>query len=69
MGIFRKRFKENFNRLIEQKGCTQKEIAEYVKIRQNAVSDWYVGKKVPRFDKLEKLCEFFEVDISELFKG
>lgn len=68
MGTFREKFKKNFNRLMMEHGYQQKDIAENIGAKQSAVSDWSLGNRFPRIDRLEDLCAFFGVGIEELFK-
>ncbi|MGN1411648.1 MAG: helix-turn-helix domain-containing protein [Oscillospiraceae bacterium] len=63
-------FKDILKLLIEQKGCTQREFAEYVGVRPNTVSDW-LGKKgtSPKVEYLYKMTKFFNVSFDYLFTG
>ena len=52
---------ENLNRLLYQKQLTQKELAERMGVSASTVNDWVKGKKIPRMDKVDKLCAIFGV--------
>ena len=48
-------------------GLTQKEVADQIGITQNAYSYWESGKVRIDNKSLEKLAEFFDVSVDELF--
>ncbi len=54
-------FKNNLNFLIQKKGVTQKDVADALNVTPSTVNEWVKGKKVPRMDKIDKLCSFFLV--------
>lgn len=60
---------DNLNRLLEIKGTTQRELAEYVGVSQATISNWCKGVKMPRMDKIDKICEFFHINRSDLMSG
>ena len=57
---------ENLNRLMERRGTTQLELAEYMGVSQTTISNWCKGVKMPRMDKIDKLCRFFHINRSDL---
>jgi transcriptional regulator with XRE-family HTH domain len=57
---------ENITKLLRLKNRTQLELAEYLGVTQATVSNWCTGVKMPRMDKIDKICEFFSVNRSEL---
>lgn len=57
---------ENIVRYMEQKGLTQADVAEYCGVSQASVSNWCKGVKMPRMDKIDKLCELFGCSRSDL---
>lgn len=58
-------FAKNLSRLIVEKGTTQTELAKSLSIAKSTVSEWCAGNNVPRTKMLNRLCIFFNVDISE----
>lgn len=62
----RETFKDNLNKLLIEKGVTQKALADFVGVSTATVSDWKKGKKLPRMDKVDKICQFFHIDRKEL---
>lgn len=61
-------FRTNLNRLIQKKGVTQRDVADALKVTPSTVNEWVKGKKVPRMDKIDKLCSFFLVPRSALLE-
>lgn len=56
----------NLNRLLRQRKMTQKELSEYMGVSASTVNDWVRGKKIPRMDKVDKLCSIFGVSREEI---
>lgn len=59
---------DNLNRLMEIRGTTQSELAEYMGVSQATISNWCKGVKMPRMDKIDKLCDFFHINRSDLMQ-
>ena len=57
---------DNLNRLMEKRGITQLELAEYMGVSQTTISNWCKGIKMPRMDKVDKICRFFHINRSDL---
>ena len=51
---------------LESKNKTQADLAEYMGVSQATVSNWCNGVKMPRMDKIDKICEFFGIERSDL---
>ena len=45
---------------------TQADVACYMHVSSATVSDWCNGKKVPRIDKLQVLCAWLNIDMSDI---
>jgi transcriptional regulator with XRE-family HTH domain len=58
----------NLNRLIQKKNVTQREVADYVGVSYPTMNHWIKGNKVPRMDKIDKLCSFFMCSRSDLLE-
>lgn len=58
----------NICRLLESQGKAQNELADYMNVTQAAVSNWCKGKKTPRMSKIDKICEFFGVNRSDILE-
>lgn len=57
---------DNLNRLMEKRGITQLELAEYMGVSQTTISNWCKGIKMSRMDKVDKICRFFHINRSDL---
>lgn len=64
----KKTFTDNLNRLLQERGITQTELAAYMEVSNTTISNWVKGYKVPRMDKVDKLCSFFKIKRSELLE-
>ena len=63
---YRQVFAENLKHYIQEKGVTQKEVAEALNMSQGAFSDWMSLRRYPRMDAVQKLAEFFGIEKSDL---
>ena len=64
----RELFRKNLGIIFANKGATQKELAEYMGVSAATVNDWLKGRKLPRMDKLDKICVYFNVKRSDLME-
>ena len=62
-------FVNNLKYYIEQKGVTQKDVAEALRMSQGAVTDWMKFRSYPRMDKLQMLAEYFGIEKSDLVEA
>lgn len=58
----------NISKLLREKNRTQLELAEYLGVTQATVSNWCTGVKMPRMDKIDAICQFFDVKRSSLME-
>lgn len=61
-------FARNLNQYMEQRGKTQKELAEIVGVSAPTMHDWLKAKKYPRIDKIEILADYFGILKSDLIE-
>ena len=61
-------FKVNLNRIFNLKGSTQKDLAEFMGVTPATVNEWLKGRKLPRMDKLDMICLYFNVKRSDLME-
>ena len=47
-------------------GKSQADLAAYMNVSPTAVSSWINGRKIPRMDKLDKICDFVHCTRSDL---
>lgn len=52
-----------------KKGVSQREVANYLGITNQAYSNYENGKREADYDTQLKLAEYFNVSLDELFKG
>ena len=68
---------KELNKLIAQRlsyymsinNTSQKELANYMNVSQVTVSNWCKGAKMPRMDKIDKICSFFSINRSDLMEN
>ena len=51
----------------EARGWTEYQLAEYSGLPQSTISSWYSKGRLPTISSLEKICEAFNVTLSQLF--
>lgn len=51
---------KNLKRLAYENHKTQADIARDLKLKQSTVSSWMTGKRLPRMDKVDMLCTYFD---------
>lgn len=61
-------FKDNLNHLLIERNVTQKSLADYVGVSTATISHWKKGLKMPRMDKVDKICSFFHIDRHDLLE-
>lgn len=49
-----------------EKKVTQKELADYLSVSQNAVFNWENGKREPSIDTISKIANYFQISPSYL---
>lgn len=61
-------FSENLRNLLEQKDKTQADLCRHMKVSSATVSDWCNGRKMPRTDKIQSICNWLGVELSALLE-
>lgn len=59
-------FAERIKELRKEKGLTQIELAEAMKLSKGTVAMWEVGKREANFQTLSKLADYFQVPVDYL---
>ncbi len=59
-------FVSNLHRLMDERRINQMDIANALRITPSTVSDWYLGKKYPRVDTMQRLADLLDVPMSRL---
>jgi len=58
---------KTIERLIEERGIQQKNLASILKVGQSTVSHWISGRQEPNPAQRKKICEYFGITEPELF--
>lgn len=59
-------FSRNLNHYLSITGHSQAELAKYIGVSTASVSNWCKGIKLPRMDKVDKICKYFNINRSDL---
>lgn len=62
-------FRNNLNRLLNDKDKTQLELAKYIGVAPSTLNAYVKGFTMPRMNKIDKICEFFHVSREELLSA
>lgn len=52
-----------------KKGLSQEDVAAKLNVSRQTVSKWETDQTLPDLDKIESICELFEISTDELLKG
>lgn len=58
----------NINRLIEEHGVSQADLARAIEKEVLTVHLYTKGKRFPRPEQLDAICRFFNIPLTDLFK-
>ncbi|XCH78886.1 MAG: helix-turn-helix transcriptional regulator [Candidatus Dehalobacter alkaniphilus] len=47
----------------------QDEVAKYVGVTTKTIQNYENGKTIPAYDTVEKMCEFYGIEMSYIFLG
>ncbi len=56
----------NIQNCMTDRGLSQKELAAALGVSQASISNWCQGIKMPRMDKIDRICDFFGIKRSYL---
>ena len=59
-------FSENLKKIRKEKKITQKQIADFLNIKQQAISQYESGITIPKADVLRKIAECLDVSVNYL---
>ena len=62
-------FLDIFPKLLNSHNVTQKQLAEYLGIRQLTISEWKTKNKIPNVETLIKIAQYFNVSLDYLLTG
>ena len=60
---------EVYQRLLDEKGLKNADVARATGISNMTLSDWKRGKSVPKSDKMRKIAEYLNVSVDYLMAG
>jgi len=63
----RSAFPEILKAYMEKNGYNQSDIAKYLHVSKQTVSEWVKGNKFPRVDKMQALADLFGVLMSDMY--
>lgn len=61
-------FAENLSHYMKKKGKSRQEICHDLGFNYYTFSDWMIGRKYPRMDKVEMLADYFGIKKSDLIE-
>lgn len=59
-------FAHNLSVYLALRNRSQKELAKYVGVSGTTVTNWVRGYKMPRMDKIDKICQFLTINRDDL---
>ena len=66
---FKRVFVQNLKYYLQEKGITKKELADALNVSQGAICDWMALRRYPRMDGMQRIAEYFGVEISDLVES
>lgn len=65
---YKKIFAKNLTSYLEANDKTQADLYKYLGVSSATVSDWCNGKKMPRMDKIQSICNWLNIEKSDLLE-
>lgn len=62
-------FSYNLRRLLMERNKTQLELSKYIGVSNTTVNNYVKGYNMPRMDKIDKICSFFNIKRSDLLEN
>lgn len=59
-------FSANLSKLLKEKSATQVELAKFIGVSNTTINNYVKGYNMPRMDKVDGICRFFNISRSEL---
>ena len=66
---YKKVFSKNLLHFLEINGKNQADLCKYIGVSSATVSDWCNGKKMPRMDKIQSICNWLHIEKSDLLES
>lgn len=61
-------FSNNLKYYLNESKFSQVDLTNYMHVSSSTVSDWCNGKKLPRMDKIQKICEWLKITRDDLLE-
>ena len=61
-------FTKNLLKYLGLNNATQKDVAHSIGVTTGTFNDWVKGRAVPRMDKIQKLADYFDIEVSDLLE-
>ncbi|WP_278554900.1 helix-turn-helix domain-containing protein, partial [Parvimonas micra] len=62
-------FSYNLRRLLMERNKTQLELSKYIGVSNTTINNYVKGYNMPRMDKIDKICRFFNIKRSDLLEN
>lgn len=62
-------FSYNLRRLLMERNKTQLELSKYIGVSNTTINNYVKGYNMPRMDKIDKICSFFNIKRSDLLEN
>ncbi len=62
-------FNQRIANLLKEKKCSQSDLAKFVGVKPNTVSDWINKETSPKIEHICKIAQYFNVSTDYLFYG
>lgn len=62
-------FVRNLQRIMDEKGILQRDIAKGINVSEPTVSSWILGKYFPKIDRVQDIANFLGVSMNELLSS
>jgi Predicted transcriptional regulators len=60
---------EIFAKLLKEQGVTPYQVSKATGVAQSSLSDWKNGKSKPKYEKMVKIADYFNVSVDYLLTG
>lgn len=61
-------FANNLRYWLKERDKTQADLSRYMKVSSATTSDWYHGYKMPRTDKIQSICTWLGIELTDLLQ-
>lgn len=65
---YKKLFSKKLKYFMELNSKNQSDLVNYMNVSSSTASDWCNGKKMPRMDKIQSLCNWLGIEKSDLLE-